>query len=83
MAAPTNAANVKKALANSEPSTHGPKQAFGPPHEMSDFWRRAGASFYECTPYSSSSTTRFGSTDRNASLPSGSGSTAAPRMTTR
>ena len=24
MAAPTNAANVKKALANSEPSTHGP-----------------------------------------------------------
>ena len=26
MAAPTNAANVKKALANPEPSTHGPKQ---------------------------------------------------------
>jgi hypothetical protein len=26
MAAPTNAANVKKALANSEPSTHGTKQ---------------------------------------------------------
>jgi hypothetical protein len=25
MAAPTNAANVKKALANSEPSTHGTK----------------------------------------------------------
>src|SRR5436190_24373482 len=25
MAAPTNAANVKKALANPEPSTHGPK----------------------------------------------------------
>ena len=25
MAAPTNAANVKKALANSEPSTHGPQ----------------------------------------------------------
>ena len=24
MAAPTNAANVKKALANPEPSTHGP-----------------------------------------------------------
>ena len=24
MAAPTNAANVKKVLANSEPSTHGP-----------------------------------------------------------
>jgi hypothetical protein len=28
MAAPTNAANVKKALANSEPSTHGPKRTF-------------------------------------------------------
>src|SRR5215204_3088457 len=26
MAAPTNAANVKKALANSEPSTHGPSR---------------------------------------------------------
>jgi hypothetical protein len=26
MAAPTKAANVKKVLANSEPSTHGPKQ---------------------------------------------------------
>ena len=26
MAAPTNAALVKKVLANSEPSTHGPKQ---------------------------------------------------------
>ena len=26
MAAPTNAANVKKALANSEPSTHGTKR---------------------------------------------------------
>jgi hypothetical protein len=26
MAAPTNAAFVKKVLANSEPSTHGPKQ---------------------------------------------------------
>ena len=26
VAAPTNAANVKKALANSEPSTHGTKQ---------------------------------------------------------
>jgi hypothetical protein len=28
MAAPTNAANVKKALANSAPSTHGTKQTF-------------------------------------------------------
>jgi hypothetical protein len=26
MAAPTNAANVKKTLANPEPSTHGPKR---------------------------------------------------------
>jgi len=29
MAAPTNAANVKKALANSEPSTHGTKRPIG------------------------------------------------------
>jgi hypothetical protein len=29
MAAPTNAALVKKVLANSEPSTHGPKRTFG------------------------------------------------------
>ena len=28
MAAPTNAANVKKVLANSEPSTHGPTANF-------------------------------------------------------
>jgi hypothetical protein len=28
MAAPTNAAFVKKVLANSEPSTHGPKPTF-------------------------------------------------------
>jgi hypothetical protein len=31
MAAPTNAALVKKVLANSEPSTHGPKQTFVAP----------------------------------------------------
>jgi hypothetical protein len=30
MAAPTNAALVKKVLANSEPSTHGPKHGFHP-----------------------------------------------------
>jgi hypothetical protein len=30
MAAPTNAAYVKKALANSEPSTHGTKRTNGP-----------------------------------------------------
>jgi len=35
MAAPTNAANVKKALANPEPSTHGPERTSEPPHEMS------------------------------------------------
>jgi hypothetical protein len=29
MAAPTNAANVKKVLANSEPSTHGTSRQFG------------------------------------------------------
>ena len=28
MAAPTNAANVKKTLANSEPSTHGTKRTY-------------------------------------------------------
>ena len=32
MAAPTNAALVKKALANSEPSTHGPKRHFAAPN---------------------------------------------------
>jgi len=32
MAAPTNAAYVKKALANSEPSTHGTKRTSSPPH---------------------------------------------------
>jgi hypothetical protein len=30
MGAPTNAANVKKVLANSEPSTHGGKANIGP-----------------------------------------------------
>ena len=33
MAAPTNAALVKKVLANSEPSTHGPKRT----RRLSDF----------------------------------------------
>jgi hypothetical protein len=47
MAAPTNAANLKKALANSEPSTHGPKQTFHFAPRMSAFggkadrWRHA------------------------------------------
>jgi hypothetical protein len=33
MAAPTNAAGVKKVLANLEPSTHGPSQRFAGPTE--------------------------------------------------
>ena len=37
MAAPTNAANVKKALANSEPSTHGTKQTLAIAMQMSAF----------------------------------------------
>jgi hypothetical protein len=37
MAAPTNAANVKKALANSEPSTHGTKQTLASAMQMSAF----------------------------------------------
>jgi hypothetical protein len=39
MAAPTNAAYVKKALANSEPSTHGTKRHVASPH---DFGRKRG-----------------------------------------
>jgi hypothetical protein len=39
MAAPTNAANVKKALANSEPSTHGTEQVI-PTFVESDSWSR-------------------------------------------
>jgi hypothetical protein len=35
MAAPTNAANVKKALANSEPSTHGTKWTIQPRPRLS------------------------------------------------
>src|SRR5450759_3734473 len=35
MAAPTNAANVKKALANSEPSTHGTSRHFAAPQNLS------------------------------------------------
>ena len=37
MAAPTNAANVKKALANSEPSTHGTKRTSPSALHMSAF----------------------------------------------
>src|SRR4051812_45988354 len=49
MAAPTNAALVKKALANSEPSTHGPSrrsavlQQFGRFRSEADIQRRAPA----------------------------------------
>ena len=35
MAAPTNTALVKKALANSEPSTHGPERRFARCNDMS------------------------------------------------
>ena len=41
MAAPTNAANVKKALANSEPSTHGTKRTCPSRRSMSAYWGRA------------------------------------------
>ena len=37
MAAPTNAANVKKALANSEPSTHGTSRHFVAMRQFSRF----------------------------------------------
>ena len=37
MAAPTNAANVKKALANSAPSTHGTKRTWPSALHMSAF----------------------------------------------
>ena len=41
MAAPTNAANVKKALANSEPSTHGTKRTYRVALHMSAFGGKA------------------------------------------
>ena len=37
MAAPTNAALVKKVLANSEPSTHGPSRHFAATQQFSRF----------------------------------------------
>jgi hypothetical protein len=37
MAAPTNAANVKKILANPEPSTHGTKRTFAAPQHFVRF----------------------------------------------
>jgi hypothetical protein len=46
MAAPTNAANVKKALANSEPSTHGTKRTFAALQHLSAFGpKRTTANF--------------------------------------
>jgi hypothetical protein len=41
MAAPTNAANVMKALANSAPSTHGTKRTFPIEPRMSAFGGKA------------------------------------------
>ena len=41
MAAPTNAAFVKKVLANSEPSTHGPKRTSNRRSAMSAFGGKA------------------------------------------
>jgi hypothetical protein len=37
MAAPTNTALVKKVLANSEPSTHGPSRHFAATQQLSRF----------------------------------------------
>jgi hypothetical protein len=57
MAAPTNAALVRKTLANSEPSTHGPSRHFAAAQQLSRFWSEAdfnsGRSqnrIYEYTP---------------------------------
>ena len=41
MAAPTNAANVKKALANSEPSTHGTSRHFAAAQQFGRIWSDA------------------------------------------
>ena len=41
MAAPTNAAYVKKILANSEPSTHGTKRTFAALQQFVRYWTRA------------------------------------------
>src|ERR1039457_4207659 len=42
MAAPTNAANVKKALANSEPSTHGTKRTIAALQQFGRYWTNNG-----------------------------------------
>jgi hypothetical protein len=41
MAAPTNAALVKKVLANSEPSTHGPKRRCAAAQQFGRYQREA------------------------------------------
>jgi len=42
MAAPTNAANVKKVLANSGPSTHGTKQTIAALQQFVRYWSNSG-----------------------------------------
>ena len=50
MAAPTNAANVKKALANPEPSTHGPSRHFAATQQFGRFRSEADIErFSVCT----------------------------------
>ena len=59
MAAPTNAASVKKALANSEPSTHGTSRTSGDVRPKSAKWAEPDidqvavtqSRFYEFTPW--------------------------------
>ena len=41
MAAPTNAANVKKVLANSEPSTHGTSATIAASQHFGRYWTTA------------------------------------------
>ena len=43
MAAPTNAALVKKSLANPEPSTHGPSPHLVQYKRNVGFWRKSGS----------------------------------------
>src|SRR4026209_289620 len=50
MAAPTNAAYVKKALANSEPSTHGTKRTRRPLQKMSAFGEERTSSCMSTRP---------------------------------
>ena len=46
MAAPTTAAHVKKALANPEPSTHGPKPEWRPLSRRVRSWGDSGRAGY-------------------------------------